>query len=199
MKAGYHNIKNAGYIAEETVKSIAYAKSLKIDPQIGSATQYANGRLVAKITSDSGFDGEIGVTAQDEELEKAVGRTVTLTNGSKAIVGGANPKRLKGLYYEFEEEAESGTRSTVKVWLHNVEIGASSFNHSTDSDKVDFGDYSYPITVYGDPLMSSDSEKYVDDHGVGRTCFMSISRPGDTGYLEFGSSIPSLVIATESE
>ncbi len=198
MKAGYHNIKNGKYSLAEIVKIIAYAKAISLDPQIAEATQYANGKLVAKITSDSGYNGSLGVTAQDPELEKDIGRSIKMADGSLTVVGGANPIRLTGLYYEFNEEEENGKRSTVTVWLHNVEIGASSFNHATDSNNVDFGEYSYPITVYGSPLLTANGEEYVDKNGVGRTCFMSICRPDDIGYAEFGKAVPALIIATET-
>lgn len=195
MKAGYHNIKNGAYSHAKTVKKIAYSKAISLDPQIAEATQYANGKLVAKITSDSGFSGSLGVTAQDPELEKDIGRSVKMADGSSGIVGGANPIHLEGLYYEFFEESEDGARSTVKVWLHNVEIGASSFNHNTDSNSVEFGEYSYPLTVYGSPVLESEGKEYVDNKGVGRTCFMSICRPGESGYTTFAEKVPVLIVA----
>lgn len=199
MKAGYHGATNGKYKTpgeEGTLAKIAYLKSVSLDPQINSTAQYANNRMVLNIPTDNGYTGELGVTAQDPALETAIGRTMKLANGALATVGGAGTRRLEGLYYEFYEEDETDGRSAVKVWLLGVELGASSVNNSTDQDSVEFGAYSYPVTVYGTRVLKDTGEdEYVDERGLPRQCYMMVSRPDDTGYATFGDSVPEARMA----
>ena len=95
------------------------------------------------------------------------------------------------MYYEFLERDENGQPSKVKCWMYNVEVGKGTGTHTTDESSVTFGTYTYPMRVYGDPLMdSTGSAKYVDEKGLGRTAFMYTCRPSETGYDTFGDSVP---------
>ncbi len=195
MNAGYHGCANAKYKASGEVASVTnldYVKSISLDPQINKTPQHANNRLVLNVASDNGYTGNLGVTAKDPELEKAIGRAVETATGEIAIVGGAGVTRLDGLYYEFKEEREKLPPIVIKVWLLNVEISPASENASTDADSIEFGAYEYPITVYGDPLKTSTGDAdYVDENGNRLTCFMIISKPGDAGYAAFGNTVPT--------
>ncbi len=199
MAIGYHSAENGKYVisGSNTVIDQAYVTAIALDPQINETSQYGSGKLLGKFKKDNGYTGNIGVTAQDSGLEEATGRTVKLSVGV-GTVGGAATKRLDGYYYEFKEETENGTKQ-VKVWLLDVEIGASSINHATDKESLEFGEYSYPITVYGKPLMSADGKtEYLDNNGVGRQCFMITCRPGEAGYADFGKSVPIPKVSSET-
>lgn len=200
MAIGFHSAENGAYALEGEITDVIkqdYVTAIALDPQINETPQYASGKLLGKFKKDNGYTGNIGVTAQDLTLEESIGRTVALTTGV-GTVGGAASKRLAGYYYEFKEETADRKTQQVKVWLLNVEIGASSINHATDKESLEFGEYSYPITVYGVPLKDSKGAEYLDENGVGRQCFMVTCRPDDVGYKDFGKAVPVPTIATST-
>ena len=200
MAIGYHSGENGAYALEGNSANVVkqdYVTAIALDPQINETPQYGSGKLLGKFKKDNGYTGNIGVTAQDPMLEESIGRTMQLKTGV-GTVGGAASKRLAGYYYEFKEEITEGKTQQVKVWLLNVEIGASSINHATDKESLEFGEYSYPITVYGVPLQKEDKSEYLDENGVGRQCFMVTCRPGDSGYAEFGKTVPVPTVATST-
>ena len=197
MAIGYHSAENGAYALDGNNTNIVkqdYVTAIALDPQINETPQYGSGKLLGKFKKDNGYTGNIGVTAQDPMLEESIGRTMSLTTGV-GTVGGAASKRLAGYYYEFKEETADGKTQQVKVWLLNVEIGASSINHATDKESLEFGEYSYPITVYGVPLQKEDKSEYLDENGVGRQCFMVTCRPGDNGYNDFRKAVPVPTVA----
>ena len=194
MNAGYHGCANAKYKASKAdaaVTNLDYVVNISLDPQINKTPRYANNRMVLNVMSDNGYTGNLGVTAKDPELEKAIGRAIAISTGGTGIVGGAGATRLDGLYYEFKEEREKQPTIVKKVWLLNVELSPASENAATDADSVSFGEYVYPITVYGETVKASTGDAdYVDENGNRLTCFMIICAPGETGYDTFDKSVP---------
>lgn len=193
--AGYHGVQNMHFAPREeadyadALLAMEYAKNINPSSLLEAVEQYADNRLLFKIPNDNGYDGEIGTVAPDPELEKAAGYALEGANG---LIGVSVVKYIRGaLYYEFIETDENGVSSVVKVWLFNTEIGKGSSTHSTDTKSVEFGEYKYPFTVYGDKLMNSTGDKeYLDENGMGRKAFMYTARPGDAGYATFGDSVP---------
>ena len=193
--AGYHGIQNmkfaqksdSGYSTQLT--DLLYAKSLNPSALLEAVEQYADNRLLFRIPSDTGYEGEIGTTAPDMEFEKLAGFA---QEGANGLIRMSLASYVRGaLYYEFIERDEAGLGSAVKVWLYNVEIGKGSETYTTDASSVEFGSYAYPFRAYGDDLMDQEgTTKYLDDKGLGRKAFMYMSRPGDTGYDTFGASVP---------
>lgn len=192
--AGYHGIQNMKVAKKEngTYGEIApfnFAKNISLNSLLNAIEQHADNRLIFRVPKDDGYDGELGTTAQDTELEKSLGYYKEGKSGGikTSLVSYAR----NAIYYEFTEHNEDGVAYAVKVWLYNVEIGKASENTATDTDSIEFGNYSYPIRVYGDKLMASDGKnEYLDENGLGRNAFMYISRPGDTGYETFGDAVP---------
>lgn len=198
--AGYHGVQNMKFSAKEgesygsQLLELRYAKNINPTAILEAVEQYADNRLLFKVPNDTGYEGEIGTTAPDPELEKAAGYALEGTNG---LIGASVVKYLRGaVYYEFIENDENGTPSVVKVWLFNVEIGKGSATHATDTKSVEFGEYKYPFTVYGDTLMDSKgTSPWLDDNGMGRKAFMYTSRPGDDGYADFDKTVPAPKVA----
>lgn len=193
--AAYHGVQNMafapkkdGAYAAELIK-MPYAQSINPSALLEAAEQYADNRLVCRIPSDKGYEGEIGTTAPDPELEKAAGYAIEGTGG---LVTANVAAYMRGaLYYEFTERDENGAASVAKVWMFNVEVGKGSETHTTDKGSVEFGAYSYPFRTYGDKLMdSAGTAEYLDSKGLGRTAFMITARPGDVGYADFGKTVP---------
>lgn len=196
--AGYHGIQNAKIAKGETITPLEYVKNLSLDPQINSTPQHADNRMVLNIQTHNGFTGNLGSTAKDPAVEKELGYSVDISTGGTGIVGGAGNVTLDGLYYEFFEEIEKGARRVVKAWLLSVELSPSSENYETDADGASFGDYVYPVTVYGSTLKAATGDTdYIDENGNRLTCYMILRRPDDTGYATFGDEVPVPKIKAE--
>lgn len=203
-KAGaYHGVRNVkfaprvsgAYAEGEKILSVLYAKNLNPSSLLEAQEQYADDQMLFRVPNDKGYDIELGTTAPDTELEKAAG--YALEGASGLISAGLAYYARGALYYEFTERDADGLPSQVKCWVYNVELGKGTGTHTSDASAVEFGSYSYPMRVYGDPLMDGEgSAAYVDERGVGRTAFMYTCRPGDTGYETFGASVPVPKLAT---
>ena len=201
--AGYHGVQNMKFAAKSSTGYAAeplemkYAQSINPSALLEAAEQYADNRLVCRVPNDRGYEGEIGTTAPDPELEKAAGFAL---EGASGLITTNIASYLRGaLYYEFLEVDEDGKQSVVKVWMFNVELGKGSATYTTDRDSLEFGSYTYPFRAYGDKLMDDEgTAEYVDEKGLGRTAYLYTCRPDDTGYSTFGDSVPVPKVAAES-
>ena len=193
--AGYHGVQNMKFAPKsagaysEDIMALKYAKSINPTSLLEAVEQYADNRLVCRVPNDRGYEGEIGTTAQDPELDKAAGHAL---EGAAGLISTNIVSYLRGaLYYEFLEVDEDGVQSVVKVWMYNVEIGKGSPTHTTDQSSLEFGAYSYAFRAYGDTLMDSEGTgEYLDQRGVGRKAYLYTARPGDTGYEAFAETVP---------
>lgn len=198
--AGYHGVQNMKFAPKtdgtysSQLLDMKYAKSINPSALLEAAEQYADNRLVVRIPSDTGYEGEVGTTASDPELEKAAGFAL---EGAAGLITTDITSYLRGaLYYEFLEVDEDGKQSACKVWMFNVEIGKGSQSYTTKQAGIEFGTYSYPIRCYGDTLMDAEgTSPYLDERGVGRKAFLYTARPGDTGYETFGDTVPTPQVA----
>lgn len=201
--AGYHGIQNmqfapateTGYAA--TPLKLLYAKNLNPTALLEAVEQYGDNRLIFRIPSDTGYEGQIGTTGADPELEKAIGYSIESDNG---LITTDVTQYLRGaLYYEFIERDEHGAASVVKVWLFNAEIGKGSASHATNTRSLEFGEYTYPFTVYGDTLMdAAGTAPFRDAKGMGRKAFMYTARPDDEEYDNFDKAVPTPKVASPS-
>lgn len=175
--AGYHGVQNMKFAPKKSgtydtaLLDMKYAQSINPSALLEAAEQYADNRLVCRVPSDTGYEGEVGTTAPDPELEKAAGFALEGANG---LITTNIASYLRGaLYYEFLELDEDGKQSVVKCWMFNVEIGKGSATYTTAKGSVEFGAYSYPFRAYGDPLKDSEgTDDYKDERGVGRTAYL---------------------------
>lgn len=199
--AGYHGVQNMKFVPKvDGTYTIAkkldvlYAKNLSLTVKLEAKEQYGDNRLLFRVPKDDGYEGEIGSTAPDYEMEKTLGMAL---EGADGLIRTSMAYYTRGaLYYEFSETDETGRDSVTKVWLYNVELGKGSENLTGDTNSVEFGEYKYPIRVYGDKVMNNDgTEEYRDERGVGRTTCMMVCRAGDAGYGTFGDSVPALKVA----
>ena len=147
--AGYHGVQNMKFAPKKSgtydtaLLDMKYAQSINPSALLEAAEQYADNRLVCRVPSDTGYEGEVGTTAPDPELEKAAGFALEGANG---LITTNIASYLRGaLYYEFLELDEDGKQSVVKCWMFNVEIGKGSATYTTAKGSVEFGAYSYPF------------------------------------------------------
>lgn len=194
MAAAYHGIQNMKFAPKRAGSysepfPMAYATGISLNAQVSPTEQYANNRMVCRIPSDTGYEGEVSTTAQDPELEKAAGFSI---EGASGLITGNITAYMRGaLYYEYLETDEDNVTTTVKVWLFGVEIGKGSRSYTTDKVSAELGTYAYPIRVYGEKLMTSDGTKeYLNDRGVGMLASIYCSWPEDADYATFGDTVP---------
>ena len=200
----YHGIENVrfapkrkGTYATELIP-LPYAQSLGLTAKAEAAELYADNRLVCRVPSDTGYEGELGGTSPSPELEKAAGFAI---EGASGLITTNIANYLRGaLYYEHQETDEDGVNHTVKTWVLNVEVGKGSKNHATDQAGVQFGSYAYPFRSYGDTLMAADgTSEWLDENGVGRKAFFYSAWPEDTDYADFGKTVPVPKVAGTTE
>ena len=192
--AGYHGCEGVKFAPKETEGygtpvALPYAKGINPSALLDAVEQYADNRLLFRIPRDKGYEWEFSTTAPDAEFEKMAGFAMEGANGLirtnvAAYVRGA-------LYYEFIERDADGKPSKVKVWMYEVEVGKGSETYSTDTENIELGTYAYPFRAYGTPVMDNEgTDEYLDDNGMGRTAYMYVARPSDTGYATFGDTVP---------
>jgi hypothetical protein len=192
--AAYHGIQNVKFATKTgstyaTPSPMLYAKSLSLNAQVQPAEQYADNRLLFRVPSDQGYEGELGTTAPDAAFEIAAGFTKI---GQSGVLRMKMVSYARGaLYYEHVEHDENGAAYVVKTWAYNVEIGKGSETHATDEATVSFGDYSYPLHVYGDPTMTHTGDaEYIDANGLKPLTMLYSAWPDDAQYATFGDAVP---------
>lgn len=200
--AGYHGCEGVQFAPMTgegygTPVALPYAKGINPTALLSAVEQYGDNRLLFRIPNDRGYEGEFSTTAPDPEFEKMAGFALEGANG---LIRADVASYVRGaLYYEFVERDGGGRASKVKVWMFEVEVGKGSETYSTDEENIQLGTYAYPIRVYGTPVMNADgTAKYQDERGMGRTAFMYVSRAGDTGYEDFGKTVPTPKMAAAS-
>ena len=192
---GYHNAADGGYSIKgaepAAVETMEYVQSIALEPQGNDTPQYANGRLIGGVKVDNGYSGSVGTTARDPKFEEAQGFTCQTAEGNTATISNVGNKRTN-YHYSFKETQDDGTEQVIKVWLLNCSFGKAAINNSTDKESVEFGAYSYPVTVYGEPVMDSEGKnEYVDDNGNKVQAYMILAKPGDSNYKDFFATVPT--------
>ena len=191
-KHGISNVKYAERIGENsydaTINDFLYTTNIGLTTIFSTQDVYADNKLLLRIPSDQGYDGQLGSTAPDPDFEVASGMQIKLDDGTTAAIKQTGFKRM-ALYYEISIETEGGTK-VIKVWLLNATFAKANETNATDTAQVTLNDVVYPFTVYGEDVMSTATEKYRDENGVGATALRVVSMPGETEYADFEKSVP---------
>lgn len=195
QSVAYHGIKNAKYAIREngvpgsTVVPFKFAKSVSFDPSVEQSPIYFNNVKVMNVINDQGYTGAFGTSAQDRAFEEALGLIMSVENGTADI--NINTLKKFDMYYEYVENTDSDLQYIVKVWALNIETSKPSKAHTTDTNSLALGEYSYPITVYGDKIKKSTGDEiYRDKNGNEITATRVICLPCDEGYDDFDKSVP---------
>ena len=193
---GYHGVQNVKFVPKtgdaypvDGVIPMSFAKNLTLTPVLEAVEQYGDNVLLFRVPRDDGYEGELGSTAPDFELEKAAGYAL---EGADGLIRTNMPYYTRGaLYYEFLETDTMGRDSVTKVWLYNVELGKGAESYATDTKSLTFGEYKYPLRAYGDRVKDSAGTKdYLDERGLTRVAAMKVCRPEDKSYADFGEAVP---------
>ena len=196
----YHGIQNVKYVRcadkNKTMKEIPHALSINFDPQLEEVEVFASNKKVLGIPSDNGYKGNLGVTAPDPDLELDVKHTMKV-KGATADVNQTSYERVN-FYYEYKAFTEKGVEYTAKVWALNNEVAKASKSHKTDAKSIELGEYQYPITTYGVPVLSDDKTPYKDENGNQFNATRLVSVPGDDGYKTFENEVPEVIRESET-
>ena len=147
---------------------------------------------------DNGYTGNYGCTGQDFEFEEDIGLLIKLDDGSYADVNLTDTDREE-LYFEKTVKPSKGKAFILKAWIYGVEYGKPSKNSATNTNNLTIGDYQYPITVFGEKVMTPENKPYADDLGNEKTAWIIYRLPGDEGYETFGDAPPAPVKTMTAE
>ena len=200
--AAYHNIDNVKQCvrsngasgALEDIKAVPYAINLSLSPDIQEQAAYRDGRKVVARYSDNGYTGSMGFGSIDTNLELAAG-TVMASAVGFAKTSNRGLSRFD-IYYEYTGSNEDGNDKVVKNWILNVSLGSPEENTETDTESIQFGEYVYPVTVFGDTAKTVGGNDFIDANGFKTVVTRIFCDPDDEGYATFGESVPEPIVKT---
>lgn len=185
------NVKNGQFkTAAGSLTSLTWLTRFSKEKDLTTKKIFGDGELVVTLVNDKGFTGTIGMTAQDEEYNKALGFAKELD------VGVGEVKQLSvvehNIYFETDYIGSDGITKTKKTWVFGVETQAPSESYDQNTDDINESTVEYPITIKGTNLKASDGvTDYVDSTtGQKVKVFTYSLKPEDTGYSTFGDSVP---------
>lgn len=193
------NTKNGKFkvAGGSTVGSLAWLTKVSLDRDLATQGIYGDGELQLNIINDKGYTGTLGVTARDIDFEKANGMQLEITGGTAEVQ--QQSILTNDIYFETEFVGADGVKKTKKVWLFGVEVGAPSESLEQTTDNINITAYEYPITVKGVYLKATGGETdYIDTTTGNKTKVFKLSAvPTDTGYTNFGNTVPTPTVKTE--
>lgn len=117
--AGYHGINHVKFAPKVKGKyassfiPLEYAQNMGLTAKVDGTELYADNRLVCRVPSDTGYEGEIGMTTSAPEIEKAAGFAL---EGDVGLITTNVANYLRGaLYYEHLETDEDGVNANLKL------------------------------------------------------------------------------------
>ena len=97
--AGYHGCEGVKFAPKETEGygtpvALPYAKGINPSALLDAVEQYADNRLLFRIPSDKGYEGEFSTTAPDAEFEKMAGGQENLVKENGGAGRLATPQEM---------------------------------------------------------------------------------------------------------
>jgi hypothetical protein len=186
------NVKNGQYkTADGQLASLTWLTKVSLDKNLATQTIYGDGEPQLTIINDKGFTGTLGMTARDDDFEKANGIQMEITGGSAEV----QQKSVKenAIYFETEYTGSDGVTKVKKVWLFGVEVSTPNESLDQNTDGINISTVEYPITVKGTYLKATGgASDYVDATTGQKVKVFKVSAvPTDTGYSTFGDAVPT--------
>lgn len=189
------NVKNGQYAVKSSgdswqVSPLTWLTSFSKEKDLSTTDIFGDGEKLLTLVNDKGFTGTLGMTAQDEEYNKALGFAQVLASGTGEVQQLSAVQHA--IYFETQYAGEDGITKTKKVWVFGVETQAPSESYEQNTDSINQSTVEYAITIKGVDLMdSTGSTVYRDTNGNTKKCFTLSCKPGDTGYDTFENSVPT--------
>ena len=188
-----YNCKNGVYNLggqDNTIKPLGWLSSVTTEKNMSTAEKYGDGQLVLSLITDKGSTGTLELTARDPDFEKDLGFLKTISSGLAEMQVRENKTISVG--FECSYVGADGVTKTKKVWFLGVNVSPAGDSLSQNTDNTNESAASYPITLKGVDLMSSDgSAVWTDTNGNSYKVYKISSKPGDTGYDTFLDSVPA--------
>lgn len=188
------NIKNAKYAQENSDGSFAepvalgYSDSIALEANYAEKIIYGDGRAVLTIPNDKGKTGTLSLLTIDDAYEIAMKRRMKTASGIAEIKQTAAINHA--LYFETDYMEEDGEMKTAKTIIYGVTSGRPSETFSQTTEDINNNNVSYPLTIKGIKMKSSDgSTDYKDDKGNTVYAWQETCLPGDDAYETFGKTI----------
>jgi hypothetical protein len=196
------NIKNVKYAVKDpstgeygTVKDLAYARVLTLEPNLNETVLYGDGSVIGTLVDDKGKTGSLGVINVEEAFEIDCGRAMMIEGGFADIQVRKNVELA--IFYEVEV-FEEGAVVTLKNWLFRVVTGRSNESYNQTEDNPNISSFEYPITVFGETLLASGgATEYEDENGNTLQVFRQTVWPEDDVYDTFEDEVPEPEVASE--
>lgn len=188
------NVKNGKYAIKKDgswqINPLTWLTSFSKEKDLGTSDIYGDGEKILTLVNDKGFTGVLGMAAQDEEYNKALGFAIETDSGlaevqQKSVVSHA-------IYFETEFAGADGISKTKKVWVFGVETQAPSDAYEQTTDNINNSTVDYTITIKGVNLLAAQgTADYIDENGNTRRIYTVSRKPGQVGYDTFEQSVPS--------
>lgn len=186
-----YNCKNGVYsLDKSTVKPLGFLSAVTTEKNTTTTEKYGDGELQLSLINDKGSTGSLELTARDYDFETDLGFAQKIAQGLAEIQVLQN----KNIYIGFEcyITTNDGITKTKKVWFYGVNVAPAGQSLAQNTDGSNESVASYPITIKGENLKSTDgSSDFVDSNGNTIKVFKVSSVPTDDGYETFLDSVPT--------
>ena len=183
------NVKNGQFAIEDSIYPLSWLVKFSKDKNISTKPIYGDGELQTTLVNDKGYTGLLGLTAQDDEYNKALGMYKNIDGGVAEV------KQLDiidhSLYFETQKMI-NGKNYTKKVWVFGVETSAPSESIDQNTDDINQSTVEYSITIKGINLKAADGVSDYKDAETGSEVkvFTYSKMPSDSDYDTFEDSVP---------
>jgi len=189
------NVQNAKYATQSSGTygspvSFGTSKKIALERDADEKKIYGDGYVIVTIPNDRGKTGTLTVNNVPDAYEVAMGRKLALGAGYADI-----KQRLvaeHAIYFETCGAADNGSLPVAKTWLFGVTSKAPSENFDQNTDDINETSFDIPLTIKGTHVKNAaGTADAVDANGNAIIAYSMTLYPGDTGYDNFGNSVPT--------
>lgn len=184
------NVKNGKFkVGDGEIMPLTWLNTFSKEKNSSTKEIYGDGELQANLVNDRGFTGTLGMTARDTEFEIANGMLMEVDGGLAEI---RQTQLVENAIYFETECLIDGVVKVKKVWALGVTITAPGESLSQTTSDINESAADYPITVNGVNLKNSTGMADYINPATGQVekVFTVSKMPEDTGYEEFGDTVP---------
>lgn len=189
------NIQNAKYAIGNVIADFGTAIKMSLETDSSSKQIYGDGRIIATLVNERGKNAVLTLNNICDAYEIAMGRKEQTTTGLADI------KQTKviehAIYFEVCNliKTDAGvTKTTVtKTWLLGcTSTGRPSESYDQTTTDINESSFELSFTVNGINLKNTEGTgNYVDEDGNEIVVLQVTKVPGDDGYDDFETTVPS--------
>lgn len=188
------NVKNGQYAIKNgtswVISPLTWLNSFSKEKDMDTTPIYGDGDPQLTLVNDRGYTGVLGLTAQDDEYNKALGFTMELSNGLAEVQQLDSIEHC--IYFESQFTGKDGIVKTKKTWVFGVEAQAPSEEYNQNTESINQSTIEYSITIRGVNTKDATGEAdYRDANGNTKKTYTLSRVPGETGYETFENTVPT--------